>query len=33
MSARGWELDERARTAALETYDLESLRNSAALKG
>ena len=32
MSARGWELDERARTAALETYDLESLRNSAALR-
>lgn len=30
--ARGWQVDEAARTAALQTYNLESLRNSAALK-
>lgn len=29
---RGWEIDERVRTAALATYDLETLRDSAALK-
>ena len=32
MVARGWEIDERARTAALATYDIESLRNGDALK-
>ncbi len=30
--ARGWEIDEAVRAAALETYDLESLRDGAALK-
>jgi PAS domain S-box-containing protein len=30
--ARGWEIDEAMRAAALETYDLESLRDGAALK-
>ena len=30
--ARGWQVDEAVRTAAMQTYDLESLRNSAALK-
>lgn len=30
--ARGWEVDEAARAAAMDAYDLESLRNSKALK-
>jgi PAS domain S-box-containing protein len=30
--ARGWQIDERARAATFAVYDLESLRNSAALK-
>jgi len=30
--ARGWQIDERARAAAIAVYDLESLRDSAALK-
>jgi len=30
-TGRGWQVDEAVRAAALHTYDLESLRNSAAL--
>ena len=30
-TARGWEVDERARAAAMAAYDLETLRNSQAL--
>ena len=31
MADRGWEIDERARMAALETYDLDTLANGDAL--
>ena len=30
--ARGWQIDEATRSAAMQAYDLESLRDSAALK-
>ena len=31
MDARGWKIDEAARTASLATYNIESLQNNAAL--
>jgi PAS domain S-box-containing protein len=32
MTDRGWEIDERARTAAIATYDIDTLANSEALR-